>query len=173
MSKPAEVHDFDETYREQKARVLRLCRLLLADPHEADDVSQDVFFKFFREVEMGRTVNASGPWLHKVTVNACRDRRRSAWWKRRESESRPFEESEFTHGDATPEEQLFAGERRAAIWKVFRHLPIRQREVLALRLVEGCPTEESARILGLAPGSVKRHLFRAIRRMRRDLRGAS
>ena len=30
-------------------------------PDEADDVSQEVFLKFFREVEMGRTVSASGP----------------------------------------------------------------------------------------------------------------
>lgn len=173
MSKAARVPDFDETYRDHRARVLRLCRLLLADPDEADDVSQEVFLKFFREVEMGRTVSASGPWLHRVTVNACRDRRRSAWWRRRASESEPFEESEFTNDVATPEEQVFEGERRSAIWEAFRRLPGRQREVLALRLAEGCSTEDTAEILGLAPGSVKTHLFRAVRRMRRGLRGAT
>ncbi len=48
--------DYDDLYRAHHARVLRLCRLLLSDPHEADDVSQEVFLKLLRQQ---RTVGRS------------------------------------------------------------------------------------------------------------------
>ena len=54
----------------------------------------------------------------------------------------------------------------------FRGLPARQREVFALRYLEGCSTEETAQTLGLSTGSVKTHLFRAVHHMRASLRGA-
>src|SRR2546425_13160812 len=41
----------DQLYRTHYARVSRLCRLLLSDPHEAEDVTQEVFLKLFRTVQ--------------------------------------------------------------------------------------------------------------------------
>ncbi len=48
-------------------------------------------------------------------------------------------------------------------------LPDSQREVFVLRHIEERSTEEVAEVLGLSPGSVKRHLFRAIRGLRESL----
>jgi len=42
---------------------------------------------------------------------------------------------------------------------------------LALRYVEGWSTAAVAEALGLTAGSVKRHLFRAVRRLRQTLGG--
>src|SRR5512143_2612706 len=44
-NEPAE---YDELYRIHHGRVLRLCHLLLSDPDEAHDVTQDVFIKLFQ-----------------------------------------------------------------------------------------------------------------------------
>ncbi len=52
------------------------------------------------------------------------------------------------------------------IWHAFRKLSKRQQEVFALRRIEGLSTEEVAEMLGVATGSVKRHLFRAVRQLR-------
>jgi RNA polymerase sigma-70 factor, ECF subfamily len=71
----------------------------------------------------------------------------------------------------TPEEETVSREERERIWHYFRALSPRQQEVFALRYVEGWSGEKVAEILGITPGSVKRHLFRAVRRMRDALGG--
>jgi RNA polymerase sigma-70 factor (ECF subfamily) len=60
-------------------------------------------------------------------------------------------------------------ETRRRIWIAFRALPRRQQEVFALRHIEEQSTLAVAEALGLNPGSVKRHLFRAVRALRRSL----
>ncbi len=170
---PDDRMEYEQLYREHRPQVLRICRLLLADPHEADDVAQEVLLKLLNEQRASGNTISWRPWLNRVTVNACRDRRRSGWWKRWRSQSAEFEESEFAHRDPDPERVALAEETRRTIWEAFRRLPARQREVFALRYLEECSTEETAEALGLSTGSVKTHLFRAVHQMRASLRGAS
>jgi RNA polymerase sigma-70 factor, ECF subfamily len=170
---PDDRMEYEQLYREHRSQVLRICRLLLADPDEADDVAQEVLLKLLNEQRASGNTIAWRPWLNRVTVNACRDRRRSGWWKWWRSQSTEFEESEFAHRDPDPEQLALAEETRQTIWEAFRRLPARQREVFALRYLEGCSTEETAEALGLSTGSVKTHLFRAVHHMRASLRGAS
>ena len=66
----------------------------------------------------------------------------------------------------TPEDTAISSETRRRIWQAFRSLPDRQREVFVLRHVEEWSGPEIAAALGLSPGTVKRHLFRAVHRMR-------
>jgi RNA polymerase sigma-70 factor (ECF subfamily) len=171
-SAPTDRAGYDALYREHHARVLRLCRLLLSDPDEAHDVTQEVFVKMFREAAVSPDI-AWRPWLNRVAVNACRDRHRSAWWRSRRSEPREFDEFDFVHADPTPEQAVLGEETRRAIWSAFRALSARQREVFALRYLDGCSTEDTAEALGVSMGSVKRHLFRAVHQMRVALRGTS
>ena len=49
------------------------------------------------------------------------------------------------------------------------NLPSRQREVITLRLLLDLDTETTAKVLGIAPGTVTAHLSRAIRALRRGL----
>ena len=172
---PADRMDYEQLYRDHRPQVLRICRLLLADPDEADDVAQEVLLKLLNEHRANGNTIAWRPWLNRVTVNACRDRRRSGWWKRWRSQPAEFEESEFAHRGPTPEQQAIGEETRRAIWEAFRRLPARQREVFALRYLEECSTEETAEVLGLSTGSVKTHLFRAVHQLRArlGLRGVS
>jgi Sigma-70, region 4 len=51
-----------------------------------------------------------------------------------------------------------------------RRLPVRQREVVALRLLLDLDTASTAEALGLADGTVGSHLHRALANLRRDLR---
>jgi RNA polymerase sigma-70 factor (ECF subfamily) len=162
---------FDDLYAEYGRTVLRLCRLLLADPDEADDVSQDVMLKLFHEQQSGRCRPALDRWVTRVTVNACRDRRRSGWWRWWRVRGREIEEHDVAGRVATPEQQLLGAERRRMIWDAFQTLSTRQRETFALRYVGGLTTAETAETLGITAGSAKRHLFRAVERLRTVLGG--
>jgi RNA polymerase sigma-70 factor (ECF subfamily) len=70
-----------------------------------------------------------------------------------------------------PEERTVSREERERIWKSFRALSSRQQEVFVLRYVEEWSGEEVADLLGISEGTVKRHLFRAVRHLRHALGG--
>ena len=153
-------------YREHGARLLRVCRLLLRNPQEAEDVVQAVFLKLVERGEGPDRAMAWGRWLTRVAINACRDRQRAAWWRLWD---RTAEEIELVDRDPTPEAAALTGETRGHIWRALRQLSQRQREVFVLRHIETWPTQEVAEALGLSTGSVKRHLFRAVARLRKEL----
>lgn len=196
---PDEQAPYDELYRAHFTRVVRLCRLLLADPHEAEDVAQEVFLKLFQTYQRQDRPIVWGAWLTRVAINACHDRWRSGWWKWWRGYRNELREADFPRDGLTPEEEGFSwkvsrGDLREAdgssrgltpeeevlgreecgrIWRSFRDLSPRQREVFVLRYLEGWSTAQVAKALGLTTGTVKRHLFRAVRDLRHAVGGRS
>jgi RNA polymerase sigma-70 factor (ECF subfamily) len=164
---------YEALYRQHFRRVARLCRLLLDDREEAEDVAQEVFLKLARRPPMPGQPADWGAWLTRITINACRDRRRSGWWKGRRLRREAIEEAEAADPEPTPERAALSREIRERLWMAFRALPRLQREVFVLRYLEEWSTQEVAQALALTPGSVKRHLFRAVRRLRTALGGGA
>lgn len=166
-----EQHLFEDLYHAHYARIEQLCRLWLKDPEEAEEVAQEVFLKLFQATKAQDAAFAWKTWLTRVALNACRDRRRSRWWKWWRDKTVEIEDMHLPSPNPTPEENTVSSEERARIWRFFRALSVRQQEVFALRYVEGWSVEEVAQMLELTPGSVKQHLFRAVQHLRKALGG--
>ncbi|HET7339852.1 MAG TPA: sigma-70 family RNA polymerase sigma factor [Methylomirabilota bacterium] len=152
-------------------RLRRLGELLLGDRHEAEEVVQDVFMKAWVGANGAAAPDDWAAWLTRVTINACRDRRRAGWWLRFRRASEPVESLPLRVQEPSPADLALSEETQRRVWRAFRTLPARQREVVVLRYVEELPTAAVAATLGVSEGSVKRHLFRAIRRLRAALGG--
>lgn len=164
--------DYAELYATHRPRVLRLCRLLLGDPEDAQEVTQDVFLKLHTALADAPADMRWGAWLTTVAVNACRDRRRSWWWRWvREREA--WDVEGFVGTGLTPEDATLGRETRLRIWRALRALPARQREVFVLRHIEEWSTDEVAALLEISTGSVKQHLFRAVQQLRVALGGGT
>lgn len=160
--------DYGDLHRAHYPRILRLCRVMLGDPDDAQEVCQDVFLKLHRALrDHGEPVRWEA-WLTTVTVNACRDQRRSRWWRWFRSHE-TLDDHDIPDHRGGPEQLALDGETRRRVWRALDALPARQREVFALRQLEGHSTDETAALLGLSTGSVKQHLFRAIRQLRMAL----
>src|SRR5262245_5180373 len=166
---PPRQAECEALYREHAARLVRLARLLLGDSQEAQDGVQEGFVTLVRTYPGGGRPMRWGPWLSKVTVNACRDRRRSGWWRWWRGRHDPVEDVVLRDRAPGPERVALDAEVRERIGRTFRRVPAGHREVVALRYVNGCSTEEVAETLGVTTGSVKRHLFRAVQRLRAGL----
>ena len=78
--------------------------------------------------------------------------------------------AEYPSSARTPEQEALGREQRVHIWRAFRELSGRQREVFVLRYLEGWSTEEVAKSLAISEGSVKNHLFRAVHSLREALK---
>ena len=150
-------------------RLRRLSEFLLGDREEAREVVQEVFVKACEAIAHARPPEDWAPWLTRVTVNLCRDRRRAGWWVRFRRQTEPVDAVPLAALTPSPADLAVGEETRRQIWAAFRQLPARQREVFALRHIEEWSTEEVAAALSMSPGTVKRHLWRAIRRMRSAL----
>jgi len=153
-------------------RLRRLSHVLLGDPQEADDVVQEVFLKAHEAGRLGRAPVDWGAWLTRVTVNACRDRRRAGGWMRFRFRSSQVDDVPLIAETPAPSDAAIGEDTRRRIWVAFRALPRRQQEVFALRYIDERPTAAVAAALGLSAGSVKRHLYRAVRHLRRALEDA-
>ena len=164
---------YEELFDAHAGRLDRLCRLLLADREESREVVQEVFLKLHQARSQPEPPSDSAAWLTRVAVNACRDRQRAGWWWRFRRQSDPVEDVVLASDEPTPDEAAISKETWRRIWAAFRSLSDRQREVFALRHLEGWSTDAVARTLGLRPGTVKRHLFRAIQHLRAAAVGGS
>jgi DNA-directed RNA polymerase specialized sigma24 family protein len=95
------------------AEVLRLCRLLLANHQDAEEVAQEVFLKAFQKQQ---SMNPTEPifwmpWLVRVSINACRDRRQSGWWKWWHSgSSAEYQEANYSSATRSPEQALLGSQ---------------------------------------------------------------
>jgi RNA polymerase sigma-70 factor (ECF subfamily) len=63
-------------------------------------------------------------------------------------------------------ERLHGSQIADVVTALFRQLPARQREIFSLADIEGVALVEIAERLGLDPGTVRAHLFRARRTLR-------
>ena len=168
---------YEALYRRQYPRIQRLCRLLLSDVQESEEVAQEVFLRTVRQYRSEKHPDRWDQWLTRVAVNLCHDRRRSVWWRwfRR---SEQLGNQEFTNQDnqeigQSPEQEIGNREQARRIWSHFIKLSPRQREIFVLRHVEGWSTDEVAEALGVSSGSIKRHLFRAVHQLRESIKGPS
>lgn len=174
----AALRDFGTWMASEQRRVFLLCRRLLQDADEADSATQDVFLKAYKALNKNKAdavdLDNPGKWVTRIAVNTCLDRLRSkAWkmWQRRP----PAEDEEIilqmTPGvDPDAEKQIFAKQIQRRLELALVKLSERQRAVFSLRHYDGMALEEIADVLKLDVGTVKAHLFRALSKMREELR---
>jgi RNA polymerase sigma-70 factor, ECF subfamily len=176
----ADVHlaDFGAWMSSEQRRIFLLCRRLLQDPDEADSATQDVFLKAYRALSKDSSEMAAldnpGKWLTRIAVNTCLDRLRSKSWKIWTRRPPAVDEErilEMTPGRAPDaESQVFAREIQQRLELALKKLSDRQRVVFSLRHYEAMTLEEIATALRLDLGTVKAHLFRAIAKLREELK---
>ena len=152
---------FERLYRTHVARIHSLSRRMLS-PHEADEVTQDIFVRTWQKLGQFRGESAFGTWLHRLAVNVIIERRRSYAIQRERMSDDPtaldFAVSQPARGD-------FKLDFEQAIGR----LPAGAREIFVLHDVEGYKHREIAVMLDIATGTSKRQLHRARMLMRQHL----
>jgi HlyD family secretion protein len=141
--------------------VLRVCRGVLADPHDTQDAFQATFLVLVRKARALWVRDSLGPWLHQVAYRtaACA---RSAIARRQRHERR-----------AARPENVVGDEPAAELERLLHYeidrLPERYRAPVVLCDLEGKSHEQAARHLGWPVGTVKSRLSRGRERLRARL----
>ena len=164
---------YGELVANQQRRAVRIAYQYLRDAHDADEAVQDAFVKVFTHITSYREDLPFEVWFTRILVNACLDLRKSRSrrlrWAVPMSATSEVAPAEPTAPDPSPEQRLVSKERAAEITTAVDALPDRQRTVFTLCHVAEQTTAEVSQALGLSEATVRVHLFRAVRKLRRVL----
>jgi len=153
--------EFAEFYRSSRDACLRAVTAVAGDRELAEEQVAEAFTRAWMSWGKVRRHPAPRAWVVRTALNLG-----VSWWRRRHREV-PLAE----HDAATPG-GISDGVDPGLI-AALRRLPVRQREVLALRVFLDLDTEATAQVIGIAPGTVTAHLSRAVAALRRELSPAS
>lgn len=150
---------FAELYEIHFERVYGYVLRRVADRHEAEDITSEVFHQALEKISSfeWRGVPFSA-WLLRIAANATADRWRQKWRERGDPEHEASEEFNFE-----------SAEESARLFRMVKELPTEQRLVMEMRFAEEKSIREIAQAIGRSEGAVKQLQFRAIRNLRMGL----
>ena len=142
--------------------VYSVCCRLLGDAHEAEDVTQETFLRYW---QLSGEIRGAKGWLITVARNKCLDRLRAS--KRFvDADPEVFEQQTDGHD---PEWHAYHNETASRLNRLIAELPEPQRSLILLFDVQGMTGAECADVLHLNVNQVKVYLHRARRRLRQAL----
>ena len=150
-----DVEAFAKLVRDHSSLVYRVAlRILGVD--DAQDASQEVWIRVWRNIRNFRGESAFSTWLYRITVNTCLSIRQkeSRRDERELGDDLPYL-SESSGGDADPEAAALNAERREEIQDALQHVRAEHRAALVLRHMEGLSYAEIAEVLGVPDGTAK------------------
>ena len=159
-----------ERYQQQ---VYHLTLRMVGNDADAQDLAQEAFVRAWRGLGSFQFTSQFSTWLYRLTSNICIDFLRAQ--KRRKVVSltmlRDDEDSQWDlpDDDPLPEQQMIAAEEREALSRAFASLDPEFRQILTLRIVNGCSYQQISQILGIAEGTVKSRISRAREQLRKKM----
>ena len=165
-------HDLVGRY---KKKIYYLAYDITGDHHEAEDISQEVFMKVYRSLKTFRRDAKMSSWLHQITVNASIDslRRKSVRHAKSGSELDNVETEENLVASGAhnldPVRSTESIQIQNRISQALQKISPRERVVFVMCHYNGLKLKETAEILDVTLGTVKSLLFRAIKKLRKEI----
>lgn len=164
---------WEDLVRTYTRRVYSICYRFTGRESEAQDLTQEVFLRVFRNVRSFRAGEGSfGVWLARLTRNLLIDHYRRSKMERAtasiEEQLPVLEERAAIEGRT--EAALAGREASEALQKALARLSPELRETVILRDIEGMEYREIAQVLGVPEGTVKSRLNRGRSELARILR---
>jgi RNA polymerase sigma-70 factor, ECF subfamily len=150
-----ERYAFEELFHRHRRQLHRLARLTSRNPEDADDALQDAMLSAHRGAGSFRHDAAVSSWLYRIVVNACLDRLRR----------------NKTHPTTTLDDVYPVADRTAqvdtaiVVQRALMRLPVEQRAAVVAVDMQGYSIADTARMLGVAEGTVKSRCARARARL--------
>jgi RNA polymerase sigma-70 factor (ECF subfamily) len=168
---------FDALVRRYDQEVLRMALRIVRSPDEAQDLYQEAFLKVYRSIGQFRLEARFSTWLYRVVTNVCYDHLRRQ--KNRSEVQTPENEdgqADFAQRVAEdrsvlhPDRALAAGEISRRLEAALARLSPRERMVFDLKHCQGLKLRAIGEICGTSEEAAKNSLFRALQKLRVDLR---
>ncbi len=153
-----------------KGLVHDLVYRMLGDAEEAQDIAQDAFVRAYLSLRKFRGEARFSTWVCRIALNRCKDvlRRRSREPGFPLTQDGAPAIPEVADDGEPPTVDLERREREALLHRALAQLPVKYREAVVLRHLEGMEFKEMGVLLGIPAGAAKVRTFRG-REMLRQL----
>jgi RNA polymerase sigma-70 factor (ECF subfamily) len=152
------------------------------DVEEATDITQQAFLNAFRSIKKFKGGASFYTWFYRILVNTCLDaRRRHHRWRQlfsfrssndldeNDKNGASFEDFPDPNHRSEPDATFESKELDHSLQAALRSLPEKQRCAFQLKIFQGLTIAEISEIMGIRPGTIKSHLFRATKSLRNGL----
>ncbi len=157
----------DTLLRRVQPRVYRWALVRTGSPDDADDVSQAVLLTLHRKLDDFQGRSRFTSWLYRMTMNEAIDSLRARAARERMREGVAAERRPPTGPPGV--EEVTDARLVELVRTFFTELPERQRQVFDLVDLQGLGPSEVAEMLEMNRSTVRVHLFRARRAIRRRI----
>ena len=167
-----DIDAFSEAYALFERQVFRHAYYLLGNAEDADDAKQDTFLRAYRGMPGFRGQSSLQSWLLRICGNLCADRLRQQA-RRAEILCDPQAlDQDDLHPPVHPADAVCHADTADRVMRVLMAMPVPQRRLVVLHLLEDRGCAEVAEILGSSVGATRMRLVRAMRMFRARARAA-
>ena len=147
-----------------KDKVFRLAKRLLVSTEEAEDATQELYFKLWRNKEKLVNYKNVEAFAMTMTKNYCFDRLKS-----KQASNLTLVHSNYKEKDTALETKIEQRDSVSQVHVLIDKLPEQQKLVIQLRDIEQYDFEEIGKMLDLKPTAVRVALSRARKTIREEL----
>lgn len=168
---------FGKLIKKYQQKVLYLAFDLIHDYEDAKDIAQEAFIKSFEKLHQFEERAQFSTWLYRITVNLAMDQHRRRKRRPQDSLEQNIQEIEQqkiieqTEEGRRSERELQTLAQREQIDKALDNLSENQRVATILKYFHQKSSKEIAEVLGCSESTARIHLFRAVKNMRKHLKG--
>jgi RNA polymerase sigma-70 factor (ECF subfamily) len=174
-AKAGDTAAFEQLVKQYERQIFRTAQHITQNREDAEDITQDVFFKAFTKLDQFQGNSKFSTWLVRIAVNESLMRLRKRKTSKTVSMDQDVETDEgsiprdFAEWRPNPEQNYSQSELAEILRKTIAGLPPGFRTVFTLRDIETLSTDETAEALGLSVPAVKSRLLRARLQLRERL----
>lgn len=164
----------EELYERYSRVVMSLALRMLAERGAAEELTQEVFFRAWKQAEAYREVKGSyATWLLSITHNMAIDelRKRQRRPQRADLEDPVAVVANIVDGERSVEDHAWAGALREEVASALDVLPASQRTPIELAYFRGLTQREVAEALDVPLGTIKTRMRLGMRKLREELEG--
>ena len=151
---------WEEVVRSYRRKVFGIAYRFTGKYEEAEDLTQEIFFRVFRSLDRFDRNAGFSTWLYSVGRNYCIDHYRSGRREREALIDREIDLEEVVSGRFDPHRSLEQRDYKRLLSRALQALPTKLREVVVLRDIHGLTYQEIVDRLGLPEGTVKSRISR-------------
>lgn len=164
---------FDVLVRRHASAVFRFVCRLVGDAAEAEDLTQEVFLRVWRNLKRFDAAKSFKAWLFRIARNAAYDALR----KRKNIRLDPLDGEDGSFADAVadesplPDEAVWTTEIQEGLNRAIESLAPKAKSVVILHGIEGLTFQEVADVVDEPLNTVKSRYLRALKTLRESLMG--
>lgn len=154
---------FNELVHDYHPRIYSHCRRMLGNHMDADEVTQEVLIVLYNKLKDFRFDSSLSTWIYRITatrsLNFINKRKLKKFLFLDDEEARELNASDDIAADLENRAKL---ER---LDEILQQLPVKQREIFALRHFEQLSYEEISKIKNKSVGGLKANYFHALKKV--------